>query len=160
MDLILLNHRHKAHSFRLCGGVWIGFINFLAVLAIALFYAGFQSSPHTETSETPTSAWQDELRILETQLEKARQGIPGQLDALTLRIVHFNADVIQLDALAARLTRVAAIDQGEFDFASPPSLGGTEEELLRSRPSFAVLARLEQQLKDHRRKLGSFEWVP
>ncbi len=160
MDLILLNHRHKAQSFRLCGGVWIGFISFLAVLAMILFYAGFQRSVQMEMSGTGISAWQAELRLLETQLEKARQDIPTQLDALSLRMGQLNADVIQLDALAARLMRIAAIDQGEFDFASPPSLGGPEEEPLRSRPSFAVLARLEQQLKDHGRELGSFEWAP
>jgi len=157
MDLIFLNRRQKAQSFRLCGGVWIGFISFLVVLAMILFYAGFQRSVRMEMSGTGISAWQAELRLLETQLEKARQDIPTQLGALSLRMGQLNANVIQLDALAARLMRVAAIDPGEFDFASPPSLGGPEEEPLRSRPSFAVLARLEQQLKDHGRELGSFE---
>ncbi len=85
MDLILLNHPHKAQSFRLCGGVWIGFISFLAVLAMTLFYAGFQRSVQMEMSGTGISAWQAELRLLETQLEKARQDIPTQLDALSLR---------------------------------------------------------------------------
>jgi len=160
MNLILLNRRHKAYSFRLCGGVWIGFVGLLALPAVALFYAGFQSSLQSDMSGTGTSAWEIEFRLLEAQLEKARQDIPTQLDALSLRMSQANADVIELDALAARLMRIASIDQGEFDFASPPSLGGPEEEPLQSGPSFAVLARLEQQLKDHGRELGSFGWAP
>jgi murein DD-endopeptidase MepM/ murein hydrolase activator NlpD len=38
-----------------------------------------------------------------------------------------NAHVVRLDALGSRLTQMADLEDGEFDFSSPPSLGGPEE---------------------------------
>jgi len=40
-----------------------------------------------------------------------------------------NAHVVRLDALGSRLTQMAGLKDGEFDFTSAPSLGGPEEPL-------------------------------
>jgi murein DD-endopeptidase MepM/ murein hydrolase activator NlpD len=40
-----------------------------------------------------------------------------------------NAHVLRLDALGQRLTKMAGLDDGEFDFSAAPSQGGPEEPL-------------------------------
>ncbi len=47
-----------------------------------------------------------------------------QLDALAQRMGSLNASAIRLNALGQRLTDMAGLDDGEFDFVSAPALGG------------------------------------
>lgn len=76
----------------------------------------------------------DELSGLTGQIESQRDSIQSirqenedTLDALSIRIAQMNARMIRLDALGRRLTNMADIDDGEFDFDSDPPLGGPEE---------------------------------
>jgi hypothetical protein len=55
-----------------------------------------------------------------------------------------NAHVIRLDALGRRLTEMANLDKGEFNFDSPPALGGPEgvvEGALATAPDLTATAR-------------------
>ena len=58
-------------------------------------------------------------------LDCARE-LQERLDALARRVGQMNAHVIRLDALGRRLTEMANIDNGEFDFDSAPAVGGPE----------------------------------
>lgn len=53
-----------------------------------------------------------------------RTTMQNQIDALALRLGELNANVIRLNALGARLTELAGLDDGEFDFSDPPGRGG------------------------------------
>jgi murein DD-endopeptidase MepM/ murein hydrolase activator NlpD len=73
-----------------------------------------------------------------------------------------NAHVVRLDALGARLTQMAGLKDGEFDFSSQPSLGGPEEPLaatesMKLNGVVGALDVLDQQLADRRRQLGVLE---
>lgn len=68
-----------------------------------------------------------ELQEQRTGIETIRQENEDTLDALSIRIAQMNARVIRLDALGRRLTDMADIDDGEFDFDSDPAVGGPEE---------------------------------
>ena len=68
-----------------------------------------------------------ELKEQQQRIAAIRQGNEDTLDALAIRIAQMNARVIRLDALGRRLTDMADIDDGEFDFDSEPALGGPEE---------------------------------
>jgi murein DD-endopeptidase MepM/ murein hydrolase activator NlpD len=73
----------------------------------------------------------DQLRqALQTerqQIAALRQAAQGKINALTLRMGQLNANVIRLNALGGRLTGMAGLEEGEFDFANAPALGGPEE---------------------------------
>lgn len=69
----------------------------------------------------------DELRYQRDNIETIRQGNEDTLDAMAIRIAQMNARMIRLDALGRRLTSMADLDDGEFDFDSAPALGGPEE---------------------------------
>ena len=73
-----------------------------------------------------------------------------------------NARVIRLDALGRRLTQMADLQDGEFDFDSPPSLGGPEEPLaiadsLQIPNLLHAFDSLNEQVADRQQKLDILE---
>lgn len=68
-----------------------------------------------------------EIQAQRESIDSIRQGNEDTLDALSISIAQMNARMIRLDALGRRLTHMANIDDGEFDFDSDPALGGPEE---------------------------------
>ena len=71
-----------------------------------------------------------ELQKQRQTITDIRQGSEDTLDALAIRIAQMNARVIRLDALGRRLTEMANIVDGEFDFDTDPALGGPEEPMM------------------------------
>ena len=103
------------------------------VLAFVMLGAGFVGG-HWYSTNTGSGVSSDELELLATELEAQRdtidairRGKEDTLDALAIRIAQMNARMIRLDAVGRRLTEMADIDDGEFDFDSEPALGGPEE---------------------------------
>jgi murein DD-endopeptidase MepM/ murein hydrolase activator NlpD len=72
-----------------------------------------------------------------------------------------NAHVIRLDALGRRLTDMANLDKGEFDFDREPAVGGPEgvvEGAVAAAPELtAMLDDLTNQIKDRERQLAVLE---
>ncbi len=105
----------------------------IAVVAGVVIGAGFASG-YWYSSENGSGVSNNELAGLLGEIEHQkediatiRQGNEDTLDALAIRIAQMNARMIRLDALGRRLTDMADIDDGEFDFDSDPALGGPEE---------------------------------
>lgn len=71
-----------------------------------------------------------ELRSQLTQQRADLDGVQRQarddLNALAVRLGQLDAQVIRLDALGDRLTRMAGLTKGEFDFGAPVAAGGPE----------------------------------
>ncbi len=70
--------------------------------------------------------WSAELLRQKGQIEDTKRVLQEKVNALAMRVGQMNANVIRLDALGKRLTRMANLDDGEFDFGHPPPLGGAE----------------------------------
>jgi len=72
-----------------------------------------------------------------------------------------SAHVIRLDALGRRLTEMAHLDKGEFNFDSPPAIGGPEglvEGAVVASPELSsMLDDLSLQIKDRERQLSVLE---
>lgn len=60
------------------------------------------------------------------EVAEAKRVAEENLTALTLRLGQMQAHVMRLDALGQRLTKLAKLDKGEFDFTNPPPQGGPE----------------------------------
>ncbi len=95
-------------------------------------------------------------------IKAARGQLQGNVDALASRVGMMNAHLIRLDALGRRITDLANLDRGEFDFDKPPPAGGPEgaEQVSGSAqvPELtAVLDALESQLADRERQLTVLE---
>ena len=70
--------------------------------------------------------WSADLLREQAQIEDVRRVLQEKVNALAMRVGQMNASVIRLDALGKRLTRMANLNDGEFDFGNPPALGGGE----------------------------------
>jgi len=103
--------------------------------------------------------WSTELLKQQAQIEDVRKGLQEKVNALALRVGQMNANVIRLDALGKRLTRMANIDDGEFDFGNPPALGGLDTDGQPAQvPSLtAMVDDLQTQLSSREQQLGVLE---
>lgn len=105
-----------------------------------------------------------DLQQQRDMIDSIRQENEDTLDALSIRIAQMNARVIRLDALGRRLTDMADIDDGEFDFDSDPAIGGPEEPVAMV-PNLGVPDMLEAmdmlgaQLSDRESQLDVLESV-
>ena len=105
-----------------------------AVVAVAFVMTIGFAGGHWYSSATGSGVSTSELSGLNAKLEEQRdtidairQGNEDTLDALAVRIAQMNARMIRLDAVGRRLTVMADIDDGEFNFDAEPALGGPEE---------------------------------
>jgi len=70
--------------------------------------------------------WSADLLRQQAQIEDVKRVLQEKVNALAMRVGQMNANVIRVNALGKRLTRMANLDDGEFDFGNPPALGGSE----------------------------------
>jgi len=85
-----------------------------------------------------------------------------QVAALAARVGQMHARLIRLDALGKRLTQVANLDRGEFDFDSAPAVGGPETEGPAGEGPVVpaldeLLASLDATIEDRSRQLAALE---
>ena len=103
-----------------------------------------------------------ELQEQRMAIDATRQQVQGKVDALAKRVGTLNAHLLRLDALGRRITDLADLDRGEFDFDAPPPTGGPEggegEGGSVAVPELAsTLDALELQLQDRDRQLVVLE---
>ena len=105
--------------------------------------------------------WVERLQEQEHLVQQARQEADNKLAALTLRVAELQARLVRVDALGERLTSMAKLDNGEFDFSQPPALGGPELDI--SGESFAppefshAIDELAQQIESRQHQLETLE---
>jgi murein DD-endopeptidase MepM/ murein hydrolase activator NlpD len=143
----------------LAATVTIGLI--VTILAGVLF-AGVQLGRTNLFAPTAQVAdWGRRLEEQRQQVVDAKQELQNRLDALAGRVGQMNAHVIRLDALGRRLTEMAHLDKGEFDFDRVPAVGGPEtlaEGALVAAPDISsMLDTLNRQIKDRERQLSVLE---
>ncbi len=99
---------------------------FLFILPASLVYLGYQWGTDNTIAHPDdlTLAYQTELDAHRLKIAEATRNAQDNMDALALRLGKLQAHVIRLDALGERLTSMAKLDRGEFDFSQPPAQGG------------------------------------
>jgi murein DD-endopeptidase MepM/ murein hydrolase activator NlpD len=137
----------------------------VAFLGTAAFSGGYYYSAHTGSgvSFNEVASLTDELDSQRSAIATTRQQTEDTLDALSIRIGQMNARIIRLDALGRRLTEMADLEEGEFEFDSVPAIGGPEEEPLLTGSAVAVpevlaaMRDLDNQLNNREAQLGVLE---
>jgi murein DD-endopeptidase MepM/ murein hydrolase activator NlpD len=134
----------------------------IAVLSGVLFVgvqigrSGFVANPVGHIGD-----WGSKLEAQSAQILDAKRELQERLDALAGRVGQMNAHVIRLDALGRRLTEMANLDKGEFNFDSAPAVGGPEglvEGAVVASPDLtSLLDDLSHQIKDRERQLTVLE---
>ena len=102
---------------------------FAVVLVSVAFGVGYWFSSYTG-SGVSVRELADISRDLTSQraaIANTRQQTEDTLDALAISVGQMNARIIRLDALGRRLTGMADLEDGEFDFDAVPAIGGPED---------------------------------
>ena len=110
-------------------------------------------------------AWNKALRKQQEQITEADREAREQLTALTVKLAEMQARLTRLDALGERLTTIAKLDEGEFQFGSVPAVGGPEDagiagasELPYQPPEFIdAIGDLSDQIEDRQMQLSTLE---
>jgi murein DD-endopeptidase MepM/ murein hydrolase activator NlpD len=70
------------------------------------------------------TALEQRITTQQAQLDELTRVSNDHLQALSVRLGQMQASMIRLDAVGQRLTEVAGLEDGEFDFDQPPAQGG------------------------------------
>jgi murein DD-endopeptidase MepM/ murein hydrolase activator NlpD len=165
MNVIVFSKRHgRARQIEL-GRPLALTVTIACVVAVlgAVLFAGIKlgNSGAVNDPGRQVVEWSAQLEQQRAQVLATRRELQDRLDALAGRVGQMNAHVIRLDALGRRLTEMAKLDKGEFDFESEPAVGGPEglvEGAVAAAPELtAMLDDLANQIKDRERQLGVLE---
>jgi murein DD-endopeptidase MepM/ murein hydrolase activator NlpD len=168
LNIIVFDRQHgHARQFDLRSPAFLGASVGVALLLLgAVFAAGSWVGARWAESQPARqfAHWSAELGKQREQIEAARALLHQNVDALAMRVGQMNAHVIRLDALGKRLTEMAKLNKGEFDFDRSPAVGGVDEAAGPGLPASAplltdMLDRLSDQITDRERQLGALENV-
>jgi murein DD-endopeptidase MepM/ murein hydrolase activator NlpD len=164
MKLILVD-QHHGHSKTIVLKGWLKGLLSLCLLGapVALGYFGYQLAVSQESrvfSEETAGNWERQLKLQSEQLADIKQGAEEQLEALTMRLALMQARLVRLDAVGERVTEIADLDEGEFDFSQPLAIGGPS---IGTSESYSIAGfmnavdLLEDQLDDRQQQLEILE---
>jgi murein DD-endopeptidase MepM/ murein hydrolase activator NlpD len=132
------------------------------LLIAAIFMTGLALGRYVPAGSSQSRDVVQAFERQQRQIDRARGQLDGKVDALAERIGSLNAHLIRLDALGRRLTELAGLDHGEFDFDKPPPSGGPEGAEAAGGSAqvpelVADLDMLQAQLEDRERQLSVLE---
>jgi|TARA_B110000967_G_scaffold197108_1_gene228447 murein DD-endopeptidase MepM/ murein hydrolase activator NlpD len=108
--------------------------------------------------ENNISEMQHELVLQQQEVDSGRIEASRTLTAMTIKLAEMRSRLIRLDALGERLTQIARLEDGEFNFADTPGVGGPEgSPLQRSISSLNVQPELTAIFDKLDRKLDNRE---
>ncbi len=153
-----LNRSGKLHISRRMF-MTIASVAMLAVPAL-LVYSGYRLGVSDQPAEIRAE--------VEAQMHKSRETVTNavqeaqeNMTAFSQRLGQMQAHVIRLDALGQRLTKMAKLDKGEFDFERTPAQGGPSSSSGSKpvqTPDFVhSLKALEKQIGDRVEQLSVLE---
>jgi murein DD-endopeptidase MepM/ murein hydrolase activator NlpD len=164
MKVILVDQRH-GHTKTIVLKGWLKGLLSVCLLGapVALGYFGYQLAVSQDAqvfTEETAQNWERQIKLQAEQLELVKQDSEQQLEALTLRLAMLQARLVRLDAVGERITSIANLDNGEFDFSQPVAIGGPDigdSQPYTSSGFTSALEQLEQQLEDRQQQLEILE---
>ena len=164
MKVIFVDQRH-GHTRTIILKGWLKSLMSLCLLGapVALVTLGYQMAVSENArifSQETTQNWERQIRSQAEQLAEVKQQSEQQLEALSLRLAMLQARLVRLDAVGERITTIANLDDGEFDFSQPLAIGGPSSgrsEAYTPAGFTNAVAQLEQQLEDRQQQLEILE---
>ncbi|WP_022961883.1 M23 family metallopeptidase [Halopseudomonas pelagia] len=163
MNIIILTDRHgaaRALTLSLpvllaAGAAMVA----VPVMAAVLTWSVLTSAPQPVISVESEAAWQETLADIDT--EESGGESQAQLEHMTQQLARLQTRLMRLDALGERLTELADMSDGEFDFGSDPGMGGPEllnNSLKHESPDVqSVLDRLADRIDSRTQQLKLLE---
>lgn len=141
MDIILIN-RESGQSRR------FGFnprsLKFIvplvvvpAVLLGAAAWTGYALAPQARATQQvmkTAALWDKQADAQRREIHELRRDMDDNMHALAKRLGELQAHMTRINAVGERMTLMAELDAGEFNFDNPPPLGGPEEQTAAGAP--------------------------
>lgn len=164
MKVILVDQRH-GHTRTVVLSGWLKGLLSICILGapVAFGYFGYQFAVSQEPQEYALESaldWSEELETSADALARLKHESQAQLEALTVRLATLQARLLRMEALGERITTVAQLDSGEFDFTADPAIGGplSDETIPYTPPAFVdAIRELELQIADRAQQLDILE---
>jgi murein DD-endopeptidase MepM/ murein hydrolase activator NlpD len=105
----------------------------LVALPVGLGALGYYASAAIGRGDAPQldSAYvaqlETELREQKQRIDTAKAEYDTHLNALAVQLGKIQGQVLRINALGQRLTSMAGLDEGEFNFSEDPAVGGPEQ---------------------------------
>lgn len=134
MNIIFVGRKHgKSKTVQLANRqiAWLAALG--SAFLLCLVWAGYEMRAFMEERAELTiesavvESWEERLALQLKEVAKLKRLSQEKVDALTLRMGDMQARLLRLDALGQRLTEVAKLQNGEFDFSLSPALGGPSQ---------------------------------
>lgn len=165
VKIIVVNSTGNTRQFTLAG--WTRALLSLCFIGLPLsagVYLGHESNKIAEDSlmtDMASQAWEETLAEQQQTLDDVKKQSKDTLSAMTLRMAELQGRLVRIDALGERLTNMADLDNGEFDFNQQPAVGGPETDTLgdaHSPPKFIELINsLADKIDDREQQLETLE---
>ena len=166
MDVILVSHK-KGRTWRVTltprhvrGWLPAAVVGLAAVAMVATLGYGLRAWSDRLPVDV-AGVWAQELEQQRHQLAVTREMVESNTGALARRLALLHAHMMRLDAAGARLTEIAGLNKGEFNFSEPPPVGGpevaAEEQPIAVDQVLASLDAFEKQLADRERQMHVLE---
>ncbi len=164
MNIILIpNNRHgKGRNTTLTNRhlVLIALI-FFVVLPIFVGVIAYRSQEMFSdyNADSLLVAQRRELAAQQRAISDIKRNAEAHLNALAQRLGQLQAQVLRLNALGSRLTRMAGLDSREFNFSADAAMGGPEKTMTTSSTPelIASLDRLTLETQRQQERLAALE---
>lgn len=130
MNIVIYNDSHSA-SKNLRMSRWVVGLLLTVFIIVPVSFGAYgvyvlNQDKSLILTEESAQVWLSDLKAQKEAIELVKRNSQEQLDALTIRIAELQARLVRLDALGKRLTHIADLEEGEFDFDRAPPVGGPE----------------------------------
>lgn len=146
-----LSHRHL---------VLIALILLLALpVLVGIVAYHTQDMLSAYNADSQLAAQRRELAAQRTAVAEAKRNAEAHLNALAQRMGQMQAQLMRLNALGSRLTRMAGLDAREFNFSVEAAMGGPEKAAASSNPPELMdsLDRLTREIERQQERLSALE---
>lgn len=124
MKIILLGEKGQARAIRLSKQSFaVGALAAVLGLALGGYYL-FALATRPALAPETVSQWQDRLKEQQAEVESIRRRSAAESEAVGRQLAQMQARLHRMEALGARVTEVADLDEGEFSFDEPAPQGG------------------------------------
>ena len=128
MHIILLNSRHGSARTIHLNLRWL-LLSVVLLLVLSLGAGAALGAKWLTAEPVVDASLAEALDQQREQVGAVRQDAQRQLDAFAVHVAELQARLTRLDALGERLTELAELDAGEFDFSLGVGQGGAEDAL-------------------------------
>lgn len=165
MKLILLNKDASAHRTVTISSWTLAFLS-VCLLGLPIGLGGFlayQTAQLNDENDIMTAeakeAWKENIAAQQAEVESLKQQSQEKISALTVRMAELQGRLMRIDALGERLTTVAKLDKGEFDFHVDPAVGGPEAqgESYQAPAFIHAIDSLASQIDDREQQLETLD---